>query len=225
MYLAVQAVLNSHTTDWKGLPAFATGVEELAELIQNIQSLAQVQTSRSGAAADKAQAFQTLAQSAYEVAAATRACALANGNRELAQQADLSPSDMMHGRDSEFVSRCQQIHALATQYLRSLAPYGITAAKLSALKDNIQTFQTAQPNPRRVRAVSSAATRQLREFFQRTDTLLKGRLDGLAVQLKNKPDLYNAYRTARRIVDQPGTHATKPPAKTITTSVTLSKAA
>ena len=138
MYLAVQAVLNSHTTDWKGLPAFATGVEELAELIQNIQSLAQVQTSRSGAAADKAQAFQTLAQSAYEVA---------------------------------------------------------------------------------------AATRQLREFFQRTDTLLKGRLDGLAVQLKNKPDLYNAYRTARRIVDQPGTHATKPPAKTITTSVTLSKAA
>ena len=61
--------------------------------------------------------------------------------------------------------------------------------------------------------------------LQRTDTLLKGRLDGLAVQLKNKPDLYNAYRTARRIVDQPGTHATKPPAKTITTSVTLSKAA
>ncbi len=67
-YLAVKAVLDG-TEVWQSLPAFATGAEYLEEHIATLQSIAQTQTSQSGAAAEKA--FQVLVDAAFEVADAT----------------------------------------------------------------------------------------------------------------------------------------------------------
>jgi hypothetical protein len=231
MYTAVRAVLNSHETTWESLAAFVNGVEDFDEFIGKLQSLAQTQTSRSGVAADKAYTLHVLGDATYEVGAATRACAITGGNKELVGRVDISRSAVTSGRDPEIVARCQNIHAAASQYLDSLPDYGVNAGKLNALKKKIDAFQAAQPKPRQGRATTSAATKMLAVLFAQTDELLKKRLDGLAVQFKEtQPDFYNAYRTARRIVNNPGGRVSKPanvtPAVTIIgTPVTLVKAA
>lgn len=203
-YLAVQAVLDG-TKVWESLPAFAAGVEELEEHIATLQSLAQAQSSQNGAAAEKAQAFQVLVDAAFETAAATRACAVASSNRELARRVDFSRSDVGKGRDTEVVARCQDILAAATENLASLADYGITQAKLTNLKKKIEAFQAVQPKPRKGRAASSSATKELAKLFKEVDELLNERLDGLAVQFKDsQAAFYNEYTTARSVVSAPG---------------------
>lgn len=202
-YLAVKAVLEG-TDVWESLPAFAAGAEELDEIIVAIQGNAQTQTSQNGAAAEKAQAFQVLVDAAYEVAAATRACAVASNNKELAKRVDFSRSDVGKGRDTSVVARCQDIWTAATENVGSLGNYGVTSAKLNALKKKIEDFQSVQAKPRQGKATSSSATKELSKLFRRADELLNDQLDGLAVQFKGtQPAFYNAYKTARVIVDTP----------------------
>ncbi len=160
-----------------------------------------------------------LGDAAYEVAAATRACAVASGNKELAARVNISRSALTDGRDPEIVARCQDIHAVATQYLASLADYGVNSTKLNTLKKKIDAFQAAQPKPRQGRATTSAATKMLASLFAQADELLTKRLDGLAVQFKDaQPDFYNAYRTVRRIVSNPAGRASEPATNVIVAS-------
>lgn len=208
-YLAVQGVLNGSEV-WKGLAAFAAGADELEEHIASIQTLVQTQTSQNGAAAEKAQAFQVLVDAAFETAAATRACAVASSNRELARRVDFSRSDVGKGRDTEVVARCQDILAAATENLASLADYGITQAKLTALKKKVEGFQAVQAKPRQGRATSSSATKELAKLFREVDELLSERLDALAVQFKDsQAAFYNEYTTVRSIVRTPGGRSSK----------------
>ncbi len=217
-YLAVQSVLEG-TEVWKALPAFVTGAEELDDHISTLQSLAQTQTSRNGAAAEKAQAFQVLVDAAFETAAATRACAVASSNRELARRVDFSRSDVGKGRDTEVIARCQDILAAATEHLDSLGDYGITQAKLTSLKKKIDAFQAVQPKPRHGRAMSSSATKELAKLFREVDELLNDRLDGMAFQFKDtQAAFYNEYTAARSVVNAPGGRNTKVAAVTVAPS-------
>ena len=219
-YLSIKLVLES-TDVWQVLPAFVTGAEELGEHISSIQSFAQTQTSQSGASAEKTQAFQVLVDAAYEVAAATRACAVASSNKELAKRVDFSRSDVGKGRDTEVVARCQDIWTAATQNVGSLGDYGVNQAKLNALKKKIENFQAVQAKPRQGKATSSSATKELAKLFRDVDELLNDRLDALAVQFKDsQPAFFNAYNTARAIVDSPGGRTSKGAA-----TVPISKAA
>jgi|SRR5882672_7143311 len=208
-YIAVKLVLEG-TDVWQSLPAFVTGAGELEESIASIQGFVQTQISQNGAAAEKAQSFQVLVDAAYEVAAATRACAVASSNKELARRVDFSRSDVGKGRDTEVLARCQDIWSAATQNVGSLGDYGVNQAKLNAFKKKVENFQAVQAKPRQGRAMSSSATKQLAKFFRQVDELLNDRLDALAVQFKDsQPAFFNAYKTARVIVDSSGGRASK----------------
>jgi len=204
-YQTVQAVLEEHEETWKTLPAFEAGVDELEGIIPQINSQAQTQASRIGAAQEKAYAPEGLGNAAYEVAAAVRAYATANEDHELAGRVDFSRSDVTDGREFEVATRCRDILEAATAHIDSLADYGVNQAKLNALKKKIETFDGLQARPRQVIATSSAATKTLPKLFGKVDVVLGKRLDGLIVQFKDSaPDFYNAYRSARSIVDNPG---------------------
>ena len=204
-------IANNYESAWQSLPAFAESVEELESLVAQIVSRAEAQqNSPMAASAEKMQAFQVLVDAAYETAAALHACAVAGSNQELAKRVDFSRSDVAEGSDSRVVSRCQGIHSAATENLDSLADYGVTSAKLTALKKRIETFQAAATKPRQTAAAISAATRQLEHLFDALDTVLKKRLDKLVVQFKESQSaFYNEYRAARRIVRTAGSRSTK----------------
>ena len=53
--------------------------------------------------------LQVLGDAAYEVSAATRASAVASGNKELVGRVDFPRSEVTSGRDPEIVALCQGI--------------------------------------------------------------------------------------------------------------------
>jgi hypothetical protein len=183
------------------------------------------QAEPSGAADEKVLARALLGDVAFEVAGAAYAYAVNTGNKDLAGKVAITRSQVVRGRDAEVITRCKGIHAVATEYLESLSDYGVTQAKLTALKKKIDTFQNVQPKPRQGRTVKSAATQELNQLFKQVDEVLKDCLDRLVVQFtESAPTFVNEYFAARVVVLQPGTRAVESSAADATDSQPLSTA-
>ena len=92
MFLAVFAIVQKWGSKWASFTGFGQAVDEVETGITSITSLGQVQASPNGGAALKNAAFVSLVDSAYQVAAATRASAIVNKDAELASRLDYSLS-------------------------------------------------------------------------------------------------------------------------------------
>jgi hypothetical protein len=208
-YQTVELVLEAHEATWSSLPAFATAVGEFTAVLPAIQALAQTQASREGASNEKAYALVALGNAAFEIGAAVHAYAVTTHDFALEGRVDFSRTTVAYGREAAVLARVRDIHAAATANLASLADYGITQAKLTAFKKKIDAFEASLAKPRQQIATSSAATQTLLAQFTDADTILNKRLDKLVYQFKETaPDFFNAYQTARSIVDLRGTHKT-----------------
>ena len=211
-YLATEAVVDDNEAASQTLPASAEGVAEFKVIIPQINDLAQAQISRGGFSSQKAYAFESMGNAAYEIAAAVLAYTDKEGQLELAGRVEFSRSAITDVRESVAVARCRDILAAATANVDALADYGVKQAKLNALKNKIDGFEAVQPAPRKQVVQSSSATKTLKALFLAADTLLTRRLDGLAVQFKTSaPDFYNQYVAARSIIDTAGTRKAKTP--------------
>jgi hypothetical protein len=206
------------------LPALAQATEALAELLGHIEAQALKQEARSGASLEKAAALQALGDAAYEVANAVRACAVATGNPELAGQVAFKRAELSRGADKTILNRAQGVYEAASAVLESLADYGVTPAKLTALQRKIEAFREAHPAPRQRVNMSSAATKEVKKLFKEAAVLLKERLDRLMVQYKTSaPEFFNEYTSARVVVDPASSPAEPAPASATTqpASVTI----
>jgi hypothetical protein len=85
------------------------------------------------------------------------------------------------------LARCRDIRAAATANLASLADYGITQAKLTALKKKIDAFEALLAKPRQQIATSSAATQTLPQQFGAADAILNKRPDKRCFSSKPAP--------------------------------------
>jgi hypothetical protein len=200
MFVAVLAVLHSdkYHALWSSKVALARAVTDLETQVEQINECAQCQETRDGAADEKAQTIQALGDAAFEIAAATKSCAVATGNKFLAGQVNFSRSEISKGRDSSVLARCRAIHTAATDVVGSLADYEVTPAKLTALKKKIEAFDGVQSKPRQATASSSAATKELTKLFQQATEVLTDRVDGLMVAFKtSEPVFFSEYEAAR----------------------------
>ncbi len=209
-YQAVDLVLESNQSIWESLPAFATAVGEFTAILPEIQALAQTQASREGAANEKAYALAALGDAAFEIGAAVHAYAVTTHDFALEGRVDFSRTFVIAGREAAVLARVRDIHAAATVQLTNLGDYGITQAKLTAFKKKIDAFEAALAKPRQQIVTGSAATQNLQAQFNEADAILSKRLDKLVVQFKTSaPDFFNAYQTARSVVDIRGTRKSK----------------
>lgn len=205
----LDGVLEAHEDTWNVLPAFVRARNELGAVIPQITGTVQVQLSAPDAAGEKRLARETLGDTATEIAAAVLAYAEENDDTELAGRVDFSRTDIIKGRDSTVVARCRDIHAAATENLAELADAGITAAKLTAFKKQIDGFENLQTKPRQNLAKRSAATRLMPTLLRKADRIVGRRMNKLVVQFKTTaPDFYNAYQTAVSIVNSGSGHST-----------------
>ena len=204
----LDGVLEEHEDTWNTLPAFVRARNELGSVIPQITGTVQVQLSTPDAAGEKRLARETLGDTATEIAAAIFSYAEENDDPELAGRVDLSRTDIIKGRDTSVVARCRDIHAAATENLALLADAGVTAAKLTAFKKQIDGFENLQTKPRQHVAKRSAATRLMPTLLRKADRIVNRRMNKLVVQFKtNAPDFYNAYQTAVAIVDSGTGHS------------------
>ena len=85
-----------------------------------------------------------------------------------------------------------------------MAPYGITAASVTAFTNAINEYTTAVPSPRNAVSQRAAYVQSLKSLFKEADDILKNQLDKLAVQFKaTQPQFLNAYKNNRVIIDAP----------------------
>jgi hypothetical protein len=124
----------NHKAIWFPVKGFADAVSDLREVVTRIDTLLKVQEGKDDAAAEKAQALQVLGDAAYEIAAATKSCAVATGNTFLAWQVDFSRAQVTQDRDATVSARCQAILDTASGVADSLKDYDITTAKLTKYK-------------------------------------------------------------------------------------------
>lgn len=210
MYVALRAVLHKYQSIWTLLTGFADAVDDLDTQLAIITSLAKVQGAPNGAAALKRTAKDSLIETAFELAAATRAYAIVNKDTELAAALDYSESDLGRGRPQAIVTRCRNVWSTATDNQAASAAFGVTAAKLATLKERIDAFEAADPKPRTGRTASKAATSALPDAFAAIDEILNDCLDGLMAQFKNPAtEFYHEYFAARTVVDTPSTRSRK----------------
>lgn len=215
MYLAVIAVCDRFTALWQTLQAFADGHTEFSAHVQTIQTLSQSQSQpTTGLAQDKGQLRKTMADAAVETAGAVSAYAKKAKNNDLAAKVNVSASDMIGGRDTIAADTARNVHTAATANLASLASYGVTAAKLTALKAKIDAYAASIAKPRDARASTKTATEQMDGEFDAADAVLKDQMDNLVPQFKSANAAFvTDYQNARIIVD---TGAAKAKTKTPT---------
>ena len=216
--------VNKHSTLWQDIPAYVTAVTSLDETVTSITDAARTQTARSGDAAAKGSAFQTMVNSTFTVCSALKALASATSDKKLSTEVDYSRSDLSRGRETDVVNRCQTILNLGTENAEALAAkYNVSANDLKAVKTALAAFAELQPKPRQSKATSAAATRELETLFATLDEVLNNQIDPLTEKFRDSDAVfYNEYRTSRSIVTNAATRGKN---EATAATVTISKAA
>ena len=206
MFLAVKAVCDRNNSTWQTLQAFVDGYADFGGRVINIQNLAQSQAVDStGLSADKEALRKTMAAATVEVALATNAYAKKVNNNDLAAKTNVSVSTFMEGRDTLAATNALNIHAAATANLANLAPYGVTAAKLTVLKAKIDAYSASLSKPRDAVASGSTATKQMSDEFDAANAALNDQMDALVPQFAAaNAKFVEDYNNARIIVDSGG---------------------
>lgn len=206
MYRAVSKVFDDHSGEYSAVGALVTQVANVNSSIALISQLIIAQTKdTTGVTVDKRLLNTQMVDMALRVAGALKAFGSESNNNDLLAQATVNPSEFTRARDDQRDDIAQRIHNLANANIASLAPYGVTAATLTALQTRIDTYVNAIGKPRAEQVKKSTATDLLQAEFARVDMILEDRIDGLMEQFKEpNPTFYSDYQKARIIVDNTG---------------------
>jgi signal transduction histidine kinase len=144
MYRAVGTVLTNHAAEYASVAALGTQATNLQNSISLIGELIRAQTKdATGVTVDKAILQTQMVDMTFRVAGALKAYGSDTNNNALQNQADLNKSTFTRARDDERDDISQRIHDVASENVAALAPYGITAATLSALQTRIDAYVAA----------------------------------------------------------------------------------
>jgi hypothetical protein len=215
MYKAVEAHCTNNQTIIATSAAFQASFSSFSSKLATLvttESSAQKQTK--GTALDKDSLKEVLIQAAYDIASLVFAYANKAKNETLKQSVNFSITDLDRLKDEFIVPVCTNIKAAATANLASLADYGVTAAKLTALQTNMDNYASATPKPRLAKTQKTTDNKNVKAVMKEIDDLLKNELDKTVVVFRAaNPNFVTKYTEVRKIVD-PGTSGKKAEKKT-----------
>lgn len=203
MFYATAQVLDDNNGTWSGTPAMVTLKAEFDANIGSIEAALAVQVKDiTGFAKAKAASLDKLVNKTLQVAGAAMAYAEAKKNPGLAEEMNISASELRNYRDAVVAQRCQGVHAAATTNLAALADYGVVAADLTDLQTDIDAYLALVASPRTKIVTRSTKTAELGALIRDTSKLLDRRMDmvmrGFTV---SKPEFFSQYTKARMIID------------------------
>ena len=185
-----------------GHVGFSKATAALYGVSAELLAKAQQKEVQSGASAAKGELLSQVCRTAVSLAGALVAYGTEVEDFALAHQMDYPKSRLLRGRELAIVARCREIHGAATAKVEVLGDYKVTGAKLTAFKKQIDAYESIIPKPRDDRSTKSAATKSLPKLLAKADTILKKRLDKMAVHFEEEhPEFVAKYRSARSIVD------------------------
>lgn len=203
MYLSTESWLNKNLDKIKQLPHLQDLFAELGDFIQQIKNTREAQeTSTKGFAKQKNVFKTTLLKQAELILHTLKAYANIQGMIHLSEEVNYTPSTLKQAADTVLRDICQLLHTKATEHLEALKAYQLTQKQLDDLQKAIQDYAQSIPEPRTGLATKKSVTYSLTELFDKTDSLLKDKIDKLLEITKATDTLtYNAYRNARKMVN------------------------
>ena len=185
MYIAVDEVMTDNATRWAGVPRLVTAVTEHKGNIAKIKSLREVQEGNlKGITEDKTKRRTRMADLAMKIIGAMVAYAVDHDNNEMKRDIGYTRSELVRGRDTTALSRCQKIYNKASRLVPALLEYGITPDNISALAGAIATFDLIIEKPRTAQTMETAALEEMEKVDNATSALLRNRMDKLMLQFK-----------------------------------------
>lgn len=214
MGLNVQTTCNHYSAIIAQIPAFVAALGDLGVKMEYIKNQAQIQAGKTdGITQDKNTAKQALCDKAFEVGSAVGSYASTVKNGDLAAKVGFTHSDLLRSRDIETAGLCQNIRTAATDNLAALVDYGVTAADLTDLAQEISDYETALSTPANARVSKKTATDNIDAAFTDLDNILANRMDALLPKFQAvSADFVKDYWNARNIVDTAASHASPAPA-------------
>ena len=202
MKLAVRDFLIKNGTITATLPGYGALFTLYLANIAQIQVIREQQEiDKSGIKDNKDLLRVDLVTKAYDVGKKTEVYAKMNNNAILAKEVHYTETELNKAADSKLKDKALLIYDRANANLTALAPYGITAAILTALKAAINLFNAAIPTTRTGKTETKAATDQLAILFAANDDLL-AKFDLLVEVVRlSQPAFYSAYKDNRKVID------------------------
>jgi len=200
MLIALSRVFNLFEEGLSSIPAQKNNIKVFSELLQKIKREQHSPLCyKSPSSKLKAEAIQSTVQ----IAAAIYVYAHTTRQPALKAVVKVSANSLHYMSYTDLHASCTKIYKIANAIFRPLRDYGVTRASISQLKQQLDDLEAC---PLRSEPLSTPqATDELSSLFDRTDHLLRYKIDKLMLMLElAEPIAYNAYLAARIIVDLKG---------------------
>jgi hypothetical protein len=202
-YYAVRGVLEDNRGIIEPLALMGQAVEEFYRKVSEIDAVAsRTKKGTGGATAAKKLAKEKLARLASSLAAAASIYAWNSSNTKLETALDYSYTEIKYATDNAALQRAMAIEKVLNLHRNNLEEYMISAKNLEELHLHIESYEDALEARGAVKSERVAGFRKLADLFREADHMLTRKIDRFMLRLKAEfPSFYDAYRSARTIVD------------------------
>ena len=203
MYRAVETLMDNNAAKTGPITALSTAITNFKNLIGEIETAEQEkQTATTGKTASKGEAEAILISEAVTIAAALKALGSVTNDKELLEAGSETKSSLYGTRDTDLVTKTQQIYSYANTNAAALADYGITPAMITSLQTRITEFNAALGTREESMALKVAAGAEVEGSFNDADNILVNQMDKMMeVFRESDTQFYNEYKNARVIRD------------------------
>jgi len=195
------------------VPVLKESVIDFTITVESIRSKsAESKNASTGKTAVKNQAEDALIAALLPVASALYIYAQKKNDVELKAKAKVTESGLRLMRDTELVSRGEDIATLAEGIATNLAPFNITAETIAILRAKAQAYLASIGARESSVAGRIGARTSMEDLFVKADEILSEELD-LAMELirATNTQFYNEYFTLRVVKDTGVRHKPEPP--------------
>lgn len=201
--MSVKGVLDKHGKKCSNVQMLAQTVGEFFVLLEEIKEVGVwTEMDTTGETSAKIVAKDKLASLANRLAASGMVYAFDRSDVELEAALDYAYYKIRYARDSETLQIAGAISTELHNHRANLTGYMVTEEHLVELQEHIDKFRETMEIKGGVKSRRVADTKRLGLLFKSTDDLLYRKMDKLMIRLNTDyPDFFNAYRSARKIVD------------------------
>jgi hypothetical protein len=211
MFETTLVILDKNKNTFKNIAAFVDAAARAKDGTAAIRARTGVQQAPlEGVTDEKAQIRDDLEEKLLVIADAIAAFAAKTADPALAAQVELNRSLLDRLPASDLVQTAQRVIDAATENLAALADYGVTGATRDELKAAADLFANKKESPREAVIGRKVETLSLPSAILAVRSIFRNEIDKLMTAFKKTaPDFYNAYFTARIIVDRAATRPSK----------------
>lgn len=203
MFLVVEELINNtNPTVLAAMPNFTTYFDEFKESLTFLRTASEEQLfSRIGYQMEKTEKRLTMSTLCLNICSRVKAYAVNEDDTILFEQMNVKKSTLDRLNDTLILDYCQKVHDKTVTLLPSLTTYGIVAADLVALQDEINAYLLLIPKPRYEIVERKEATRNIALNIAKCERNLK-KIDILVTMLEfSNRQFFLKYFDDRKLVN------------------------